>query len=194
MYNSIKATYALPISINLLTNALLKTFFGTGHSISVEAQEFPHGDMVDIIIRRTFSLEIVEVVVVPMIFIFFFYPLVALFVIHPMREASTNVKHLQRMTGTSGLGYWGTMFLFDFTVMLILIVLTIVGFVVMDAMLDLRMFNAIAICKLKFRLRIFFDFRFTAVILPLYRFSNNDIVIVTLHYKRTATHLRDYFL
>ncbi|XP_008205027.1 phospholipid-transporting ATPase ABCA1 [Nasonia vitripennis] len=162
LYNSMQATYALPISINLLTNALLKAFLGADYSITVEAQELPHGDMVDRIIRRTFGLEIVEVVIVPMIFVFFFYPLVALFVIHPMKEASTNIKHLQRMTGASGLGYWGTMFLFDFIVMLILIVLTIVGFVVMDVVLDLRMFNAIAILIMTSLLLLF-----TINVLPL---------------------------
>lgn len=164
LYNSPKATYALPISINLLTNSLIKTLVNADHSISVEAQQFPVDDETNILLRQMGGFEAFEGVIVSIIFDCFFYPLVALFVIHPLREASTNVKHLQRMTGASGFGYWGTMFLFDFLVMLTLITLVVVGFVIIDVVLGLHMFTAIAICKLNTCLVI------VIIVILLYRF------------------------
>lgn len=149
IYNSIEPIYALPISVNLLTNTLLKTHVSPEYSISLETQQFPQKQDTDFDVNMIIVAEPIEIFFVPIIFVCFFYPLVALFVIHPLKEALTNVKHLQRMTGASCFGYWGTMFLFDFIVMLIITALVVIGFVVMDAVLGSAMLGSCEICELR---------------------------------------------
>ena len=142
------AMFSIPISINLVSNALIKSLAGDDHSISISGHQLPHSLQSTLI-----PDENVDVYATVMLFVFFFFPAVALFVIHPLRESLSNVKQLQRMTGVSCFTYWGTMFVFDFMVFLVAIFLIVVGFILMDSAIDLRLYEETEIGKLKISLQ-----------------------------------------
>ncbi|XP_008203603.1 phospholipid-transporting ATPase ABCA1 isoform X2 [Nasonia vitripennis] len=130
------ATFSIPISVNLLSNTLLKSHAGDEYSISLAGHQLPHS------IRSTAIPEAnIDAYATVLLFVFFFFPAVALFVIHPLRESLSNVKQLQRMTGVSCFTYWGTMFAFDFLVFLVTILCIVVGFICMDNAIGLRMYE-----------------------------------------------------
>lgn len=141
-----KAVFGFPISMNLLSNAILRGLTGTDdYSIRLSSQGLPsltnfrsNEIMVDI---QTYTTAV--------IFAFLFSPVIALFVIHPLRESSTNVKQLQRMSGISCFTYWGTMFVFDLIVLLMLMMLVLIGFVSMDAIFKLQLYDSTAICEFR---------------------------------------------
>ncbi|KAL7306039.1 hypothetical protein TKK_0001504 [Trichogramma kaykai] len=127
--------YSLPISVNMLSNTLAKTRLGNDVSISFSLQPLPSSTKLyqDNTMLNGFTTSV--------IFVFLFFPTLALFVIHPLRESSTGVKHLQKMTGVSYFSYWGTILLLDFIVFLVLVGLIIGGFIAMDLILDIRIFQ-----------------------------------------------------
>ncbi|KAJ8686324.1 hypothetical protein QAD02_022118 [Eretmocerus hayati] len=133
-YYSSYATFGIPISINLLSNALIKSVVGDEYSISIYGQQLPHT-------LQSTPEDNTDVFATALLFIFFLFPTVALFVIHPLRESVSNMKHLQRMTGVSCFTYWGTMFVFDLFVLLILVFSIVIGFICMDRAIDLRMYR-----------------------------------------------------
>lgn len=128
--------FSIPITINLLSNALLKSALGEDHSISMSIHQLPHS-----IHSQTQEEDELDIAGTAMLFVFFLFPAIALFVIHPLREAQTNVKQLQMMTGVSCFTYWGTMFLFDFIVFLISMFFITVGFIFMDKSIELKMYE-----------------------------------------------------
>ncbi|XP_014205590.1 ATP-binding cassette sub-family A member 1-like [Copidosoma floridanum] len=130
------AMFSIPISINLLSNALIKSLAGDEHSISISGQQLPNSLQSTLI-----PDDNVDVYATVLLFVFFFFPAIALFVIHPLREALTNIKQLQRMTGVSCFTYWGTMFIFDLAVFLIVIFFIVIGFICMDKVIDLRLYE-----------------------------------------------------
>lgn len=130
------ATFSIPISLNLLTNAILKNATSDEYSISVSAQQLPRS------LQSTVIPELnVDVYSTVLLFVFFLFPAIALFVIHPLRESLSNVKQLQRMAGVSCFTYWGTMFIVDFLVFLIAICFIVIGFICMDILIDLRLYE-----------------------------------------------------
>lgn len=137
------ATFSMPISINLMSNSILKTLAGDDHSISISGHQLPHS-----LHSTLIPDENVDVYATVLLFVFFFFPAVALFVVHPLREALSNIKQLQTMTGISCFTYWGTMFLFDFLVFLIGICFIVFGFICMDVVIDLRLYENTEIGKL----------------------------------------------
>ncbi|XP_011496889.1 PREDICTED: ATP-binding cassette sub-family A member 1-like [Ceratosolen solmsi marchali] len=133
-FYSDNAMFSIPISINLLSNAIIKTLAGDDHSISIFSHQLPNSLQSNFIPDETVYGTV-------LLFVFFLFPAIALFIIHPLRESVTNVKQLQRMAGVSCFTYWGTMFIFDFLVFLILIIFVVVGFLCMDNAIDLRMYE-----------------------------------------------------
>jgi ATP-binding cassette subfamily A (ABC1) protein 3 len=133
-FYSNNAMFSIPISINLLSNAIIKTLTGDDHSISIFSHQLPNTLQSNFIPDETVYGTV-------LLFVFFFFPAVALFIIHPLRESITNVKQLQRMAGVSCFTYWGTMFIFDFLVFLVVIAFVIGGFLCMDSAIDLRMYE-----------------------------------------------------
>lgn len=142
-FYSISASYSIPISINLLTNTLLKAITNDdNYEINVWSQKFPNlyklndlANTQDDVFGRVLLLTA------------FLYPTIALFVIHPLRESSLGVKQLQRMTGIPSWLYWGTLFLFDFIIFSVSIILILIGFYAIDCIFDIRMFHATEMCK-----------------------------------------------
>lgn len=135
-FYSTSASYSIPISVNLLSNTLLKTLAGEDYEINVWSQKFPNLYKSSEIVETqddTFGRVL--------LLIAFLYPTIALFVIHPLRETSLGVKQLQRMTGVPSWLYWGTMFLFDFLIFFVAIIVILLGFFAIDCIFDIRMFR-----------------------------------------------------
>ncbi|XP_014205585.1 ATP-binding cassette sub-family A member 2-like [Copidosoma floridanum] len=142
IYNDEIASFAKPISMNLLTNSILRALKGPEYSIEMSAQALPHkeNDIDDI--TKKGMVDNVVTYAVPTILAIFLFLAVALLVIHPLLENSTNIKHLQKMTGLSAFNYWGTMLLFDLAVMVFLSLVIIIGFIVIDRVVGLQMMKA----------------------------------------------------
>ncbi|XP_058807248.1 phospholipid-transporting ATPase ABCA1-like isoform X2 [Phymastichus coffea] len=146
-FYSDKATFSLPISVNLIWNTILKKLLGDDYSISLSSQELPSMIYLDV--------TMINGIMTSVVFVFQFCSVLALFVVHPLRESSKGVKQLQRMTGVSGLAYWTTMFLFDFLTYLLIVFLIIAGFLTMDYFLELRVYGFYEISLLIFLFAIF---------------------------------------
>ncbi|XP_011706122.1 PREDICTED: uncharacterized protein LOC105461320, partial [Wasmannia auropunctata] len=95
------AVHSVPLTINLLSNSLIKAFAGDKYSIIVSRQLLP--DILSILIippDHSFPIAF--------LFCSFLFSIVSLFVVHPLQETETKVKQLQRMTGVTSVLYWGT--------------------------------------------------------------------------------------
>ncbi|EZA61865.1 hypothetical protein DMN91_006090 [Ooceraea biroi] len=134
------AIHSVPLTTNLLSNALIKTFAGEKHSILVSRQQLPNTLM-------SSKIEMPEMESLSRVLIFcsFFFPTVALFVIHPLQETATRVKQLQRMSGVTAVSYWGTMFIFDFLVYTVSVLLITLALYIMDVILDIRLYYRVEI-------------------------------------------------
>lgn len=141
------ALHSVPLTMNLLSNTFIKKFASDQHSILISRQQLPNTLM-------SSKLEAPEAESLSRVLIFcsFFFPTVALFVVHPLQETITKVKQLQRMTGVTSLSYWGTMFVFDLLLYTVCILLITLAFYIMDIILDLRLYYRIEICKSIFKL------------------------------------------
>ena len=145
--------YSIPISFNLVSNTIIKALVGKDYQIDLSSQMLP--PMYQFF--RFSSNEALNYVRVILLIVFIF-PTFALYVIQPIREASYGIKQLQKMTGVSSFLYWGTFFIFDFFVFIILMIFMLIGFYCMDIVLDLRLFyrtemsEALKIFKYEYRL------------------------------------------
>lgn len=137
------ALHSVPLTMNLLSNTLIKAFAGDQYSILISRQQLPNM-LVSSKIEPPEAQSLSRV----LIFCSFFFPTVALFVVHPLQETATKVKQLQRMTGVTSLSYWGTMFIFDFLVYTVCVLLITLALYIMDIILDLRLYYRTEICKL----------------------------------------------
>ncbi|XP_058807215.1 retinal-specific phospholipid-transporting ATPase ABCA4-like [Phymastichus coffea] len=135
-FYSEKATLSLLISINLVWNTIIRSMLGSEYSITVSAQNLPIENGFSAIYTYVYGFG------TAIILALFLYYVVAMFIIHPTREAYTGIKQLQKMTGISGLAYWGTMFLFDMIVFVFLAVITIIGFILVDSSLGLKLYGS----------------------------------------------------
>ncbi|KMR04580.1 atp-binding cassette sub-family a member 3 [Lasius niger] len=129
------ALHSVPLTMNLLSNTLIKAFAGDQYSILISRQQLPNM-LVSSKIEPPEAQSLSRV----LIFCSFFFPTVALFVVHPLQETATKVKQLQRMTGVTSLSYWGTMFIFDFLVYTVCVLLITLALYIMDIILDLRLY------------------------------------------------------
>lgn len=136
------ALHGVPLTMNLLSNALIKAFAGDQHSILTSRQQLPNT-----IISTRLEAPEAESLSRVLIFCSFFFPTVALFVVHSLQETITKVKQLQRMTGVTSLSYWGTMFTFDFVLYTVCVLLITLAFYIMDIILGLHLYYKTEICK-----------------------------------------------
>lgn len=135
------AIHSVPLTVNLLSNAFIKTFAGDQHSIHVSRQQLPNTLASTVVLPEAESLSRA------MIFCSFFFPTVALFVVHPLQETMTKVKQLQRMTSVTSVLYWGTMFIFDLLILTICVLLITLAYYIMDIILDIRLYYKVEIRK-----------------------------------------------
>lgn len=173
MYNPERARFALPISINLVSNAVLKTVFGGDHGIDLS-----YGELSLFKDNSTFGNAINWMhigYIVAVILAFFIFPAVSLFVVHPLRERLSNVKHLQRIAGVSATAYWGIIFAFDFVIFLVISVLFVAKFVLTDFLFNLHLFEwqetckfEVSICFLFKNIQLYLIFCFSVIQLLLF--------------------------
>lgn len=174
------AIHSVPLTINLLSNALIKSIAGDEYSIHVSSQKLPNALSATILYMPEY-----ESLTRVLIFCCFFFPTIALFVVHPFQETETKMKQLQRMTGVTSFSYWFTMFTFDLLVLTGIIVVIVLGFYAMDMILDIRLYYVIEICNniiliiIKCIKNIFLYFYFFSVtmILLLFLFGINSLII-----------------
>ncbi|XP_011704929.1 PREDICTED: uncharacterized protein LOC105460188, partial [Wasmannia auropunctata] len=122
------AMHSVPLTINLLSNSLIKTFAGNKYSIVVSRQKLPNtifmtamtslpvgqfsaDSLLNLFLFSTVSLfessslkqlyAKLQLFAVVFIFCSFFFSTVSLFVVHPLQETETKVKQLQRLTGVT---------------------------------------------------------------------------------------------
>ena len=136
------ASFSIPISVNVIMNTLIKTIAGEEYEINLSSQKFPNAFPSKEVTESqddTFGRVLLLIV--------FLYPTIALYVIHPLRESSSGMKQLQRMTGVPSWLYWGTFFLFDFYIYIISMIFILIGFYTIDYVLDIRMFRGTELGK-----------------------------------------------
>lgn len=141
---------SIPITMNLLSNTIIKIVAGEDYQIDVSRQKLPKVLDFQTAIKSGGEEDVTKVI----IFIIALFPALALYVIHPLKELTTGIKDLQRMTGVTSYLYWGSFFLFDFLLFFLTIIIILVGFFLMDIILDLRIFRGTEIGKLKFLLKL----------------------------------------
>ncbi|XP_051153055.1 phospholipid-transporting ATPase ABCA1-like [Leptopilina boulardi] len=127
---------SVPISFNLITNTIIKIIAGQDYQIDISIQNLPKILNFHESIMSKEEEDITKVV----IFIVTLLPALALYVIHPLKELSTGIKDLQRMTGVTSYLYWGSFFLFDFLLFLVTIIIILISFYFLDIIMDLRIF------------------------------------------------------
>lgn len=128
---------SIPITMNLLSNTIIKIVAGEDYQIDVSRQKLPKVLDFQTAIKSGGEEDVTKVI----IFIIALFPALALYVIHPLKELTTGIKDLQRMTGVTSYLYWGSFFLFDFLLFFLTIIIILVGFFLMDIILDLRIFR-----------------------------------------------------
>ncbi|RWS12259.1 ATP-binding cassette sub-family A member 1-like protein [Dinothrombium tinctorium] len=113
VYFNIDALHSLPISINMLYNALLNemTQYQTNYSINVESFVLPDKNnfvftaLANILARRVLWLSIVPITI-PF--------LAASYLLFPINDRVSKAKLLQLMTGVHPVLFWMVNFFFDF--------------------------------------------------------------------------------
>ncbi|XP_076238688.1 ATP-binding cassette sub-family A member 17 isoform X2 [Calliopsis andreniformis] len=144
------AIHSIPLTMNLLSNALIKSVAGDAYSIHISSQQLPNS-----LSSTVLAMPEMESLTKVLMFCCFFFPTIALFVIHPFQETETKMKQLQRMTGVTSISYWSTMFTFDFIVLTISVTIIILGFYIMDVILDIRLYYRIEILTMILLLLLF---------------------------------------
>lgn len=133
------AIISMPISMNLITNALAKTLAGPEYDIRVSYQKLPQtiefGTILD---TGNFFDSLVRIFVLSS----FFFPTVALFAIQPVQEVLTSMKHLQRMNGVSSFSYWGITYVADLILYAAMTMLVLLGFMISDMVLGVKLYYA----------------------------------------------------
>nr|XP_033321242.1 retinal-specific phospholipid-transporting ATPase ABCA4-like isoform X1 [Megalopta genalis] len=166
------ALHSLPITVNLLSNAFIKSVAGEEYSIHVSNQKFPSSlSATKLDMPETQSLSQV------LMFCCFFFPTVALFVIHPFQETETKMKQLQRMTGVSSISYWLTIFTFDLLVYIVSVLIIMFGYYIIDIILDTRVYYKIEMLTILLILLLFgINSLFVSYIFSFLNLSRHSVV------------------
>lgn len=144
MYND-KAFYSIPISINMLSNAVLKSVADYNSSIN-----FSIGPQIKTSPYLNFPSAVIDTLqpyVIAILYMLFLFPAVALFSIHPLRETISNIKQLQRMAGVSWIRYWGTIYIFDLGVFGFSILITMLSAIILDRYVGYRLMETVEFCE-----------------------------------------------
>ena len=139
-YYSKYAVFSIPLTINILSNALLNWKTEDDYSIEISVHQLPYSS------KPVMDEADIDGGDIAWMFVNLFYPAVALFVVHPHREYIANVKQLQLMTGVSRITYWAVMFVFDLFIFFALITCITIGLIFMDSIVGLRLYEVKEIC------------------------------------------------
>lgn len=117
------------ITMNALSNLVLKTTAGDQYSIVTKIGNLPRPLFMDILDEVMHKVSNVGKLT---LFIPMFFNAVALFVKHPLMENTTKIKQLQRMAGVPYFMYWGTIFIIDYAFYIIITLFLILGIFLTD--------------------------------------------------------------
>lgn len=123
MYGSL-AMHGVPISINLITNALLKhvTQDSNMYSINITNNPIPyHTDILSKNMVGSLERALNWMFLIPLAFTV----MIGLLIIFPQEERLTGVMHMQIMSGVSKLVYWISNFIVDFSMFIVMAFITI---------------------------------------------------------------------
>lgn len=140
------AAFSAPITVNAMSNLVLKIAAGEEYSIVAKIGDLPRslkqsaGDA---------TLNRVNIMIGVILFSTVFFHVVALFVKHPLMENITKIKQLQQMAGASPILYWGTMFTVDYVFYNIVTVLTVSGIYLLDLSQESNSIRLTEVCELK---------------------------------------------
>ncbi|XP_076762980.1 ATP-binding cassette sub-family A member 17 [Xylocopa sonorina] len=148
------AMHSVPLTMNLVSNTLIKSMAGTEYSIHVSSQKLPDSLSTSALYEMSTRIE-AESLMRVLVFCCFFFPTVALFLAHPFQEMETKMKQLQRMTGVTSCAYWLTMFTFDFLIFAVSTVIIVLGFYFLDIILDIRLYYSTEILIMMLLLLLF---------------------------------------
>ncbi|XP_015588178.1 ATP-binding cassette sub-family A member 1 isoform X2 [Cephus cinctus] len=185
------ATRSIPITVNLLSNTLIKSLAGDDYSIDISVLAFPD-------ILSNYKLDLFEITVLAglktSILIHFLFLAVCLFVKHPLQENAIGVKHLQRMTGISGFSYWAVIYVIDLLLVLCTIFLMIVFVCLIDFQVDIRLYRINEISIIIVLLLLFFMSSLPIVYSLSFLRKSSKIVILTLFLVPVTVVSTDIFL
>ncbi|XP_074030310.1 phospholipid-transporting ATPase ABCA3 [Leptinotarsa decemlineata] len=117
MYNAV-ALHSLPISLNLITNAIVKTLLGSEYSISTSYWPLESIDTSASPVEYSETMfAVLWLIMIPIGCLF----ILGSFIIFPHTEISTRFIQLQYMCGVKPVVYWITNFLSDLVVYFIMI-------------------------------------------------------------------------
>lgn len=108
--------HSIPISVNLLMNALAQYFIGGGYSISVINKPLPFASEESSVRHGRVPNQRSEVVI-------FFAIIVGFFLILPIREQTTGTKMLQLISGVRGYLYWMGHLIWDISLSILFILI-----------------------------------------------------------------------
>uniref|UniRef100_A0A646QF11 ATP-binding cassette sub-family A member 3 n=1 Tax=Hemiscolopendra marginata TaxID=943146 RepID=A0A646QF11_9MYRI len=113
LYNGIYY-HTLPLTLNLMHNALLGNFSGAvkANRIIVENAPLPR-NLVDVLQMGQME-KLIKSIMMGVFIPIGMSVLAASFVIFPIHERVTKAKHIQLMTGVGGILFWSASFLWDF--------------------------------------------------------------------------------
>uniref|UniRef100_A0ABD2X139 ABC transporter domain-containing protein n=1 Tax=Trichogramma kaykai TaxID=54128 RepID=A0ABD2X139_9HYME len=129
-------TFSLPISINLVSNAILKGLINDSYSIKIAGQQLSTYD--DFVYTDSTEQNALTVAIM---FSFLSFSALTLFVLHPSREQALGLKHMQRMTGVSGFAYWFTIFIFDLFVFMLVVIVLLGSLLILDYTLNFDLYH-----------------------------------------------------
>ncbi|XP_033225197.1 phospholipid-transporting ATPase ABCA1-like isoform X2 [Belonocnema kinseyi] len=139
------ALFSIPIGVNIISNVMIKTLAGDDYNIHISDHPLP----------TLRDISELNSGVLTLLLICFLYPAVSLYVLHPAKELSSGVKHLQIMSGVSPITYWSTQFVFDLFVFFISVMLCLIGFRLMDLVIGLQCFQATELAVMALLLMLF---------------------------------------
>ncbi|XP_048510196.1 phospholipid-transporting ATPase ABCA3-like isoform X2 [Athalia rosae] len=123
------ASYSAPITVNTMSNLVLKTVAGDQYSIVTKIGDLPRSLTQN---AKNNILTRIDMITWIILFMITFFHVVSLFLKHPLMENNSKVKQLQQMAGVSSFMYWGTTFIFDFAFYIVVTVQTVFGIFVVD--------------------------------------------------------------
>ncbi|KAH0557433.1 hypothetical protein KQX54_005911 [Cotesia glomerata] len=128
------ALLSIPITINCITNTLLKALTDdSSYGIEAYAQSLPDIDK----LKQPPMLN----TDVTLSMIVFLAPAIAMYVTPPLTESLSGIKQLQLMTGAPALMYWAATFFFDLIQYIVSVLLLLATFIFIDKTLGTEYYH-----------------------------------------------------
>ncbi|KAL7302902.1 hypothetical protein TKK_0004131 [Trichogramma kaykai] len=157
--------YSVPISLNLIGNALAKALVGSEASISASVQSYPRVARSYYWFRDGYLYGMSCSVAVALLFLLVS---ACYFLRQPADERRRGLWHLQRMANVSSWAYWRSVFVYDLATWMSFVLFFLVSLVTVDKFIGAGIFKSVDILLLELFLFLLYGFN----VLPLvYIFS-----------------------